>query len=114
LERDFYQDAERKQLLTILKAAMEQGDTSEFVEVLNDVVVLDKAIQANLSKMEELKNSIGELEKQYENTDRPNRLVLIHREIEKLKEQERCLTRAIFSENAQKKADIAKLLREVP
>jgi hypothetical protein len=114
LERDFYQDAERKKLLTILKAAMEQGDTSEFVEVLNDVVVLDKAIQANLSKMEELKNSIGELEKQYENTDRPNRLVLIHREIEKLKEQERCLTRAIFSENAQKKADIAKLLREVP
>jgi len=114
LERDFYQDAERKQLLTILKAAMEQGDTSEFVEVLNDVVVLDKAIQANLSKMEELKNSIGELEKQYENTDRPSRLRLIHREIEKLKEQERCLTRAIFSENAQKEADIAKLLREVP
>jgi hypothetical protein len=112
LKLDFYHDAERKQLLTILEAPEEQGDKCTFKKLCK-VRELDDKIQTNLSNMKKLTNDIGELEKQYENTDRPNRLVLIHREIEKLKEQERCLTRAIFSKNAEHEAEIANWLESL-
>jgi len=114
LKLDFYQDAERKQLLTILEAATEQGDESTLYKALEEVKRLDDLIQANLSKIKNVRNEIGELEKQYENTDRPSRLLLIHRKIEEKKEEERRLTRSEFSENAVMEAEIARLLQEVP
>jgi hypothetical protein len=112
-ELDFYQEDDRETLSEILTFALQHGETSKFLEVLEEVVLLDNDIQANLSRLKNLTKSIEGLEKQYENTDRPNRLLLIHREIEKLKEQERFLNVSIFTENAQKELEIARLLETV-
>ena len=114
-ELDFYEPEDKKKLLLLLKVALEQGDTSDLVKILNRIVILQEEIAANDEELTDLVNSIGELNKRYEKTDplRQNRILLIHLEIERLKAEERSRTSLILSENAQKEAEIANLLEPV-